>query len=500
MAISNLIANLYTVEAAANAASSALSGISAIGAPSGAAPIDDATAKRAELNIIELDETAAKISADVDQHKELVKSEEAVATKIGEHISDLQNTLTESNDQLAKMREAAGLSDSSGVGAEKKKLTDDLNEARARLQYLEDKSKGTAEDLKAIEEQKKAVTDLTAQLTDAEKRLRIADYELTHSDAWQKQLQAIADQQAVIKAEQQKQADEKKHLDEMKEDLAAREAKAQKVADDRAAQQAILDKQQQDAQAAATAQRKADLEKELGDVATVTTARVGIIHAAAAAAVQTVQTAVSDAGTQLQDVAAQVSTTIANTATQAVETAGTAIKAQVSSAMKSLLDLVGGGSQTSQDVQGGPDNRDIGSQFAGQFFDETGKIAGGSITDATYADYVKSYETAKKRYADDYKSGNLQDQFAEARQMMQLEMIWQQLGGFARFNSQTLEQIVSKLNDTNSAINSVRRTVSAPPPLPRMTPERALRFKPTIAPKKDDSKTMLQVLIRTGQL
>jgi len=469
------------------------------------------SAKRAELSIIELDEAAAKISADVDKHRQLVTAEEAVATTIGDHVTDLQNTLAESNDQLQQMREAAGLNDTSGVGAEKKKLTDDLNEARARLQYLEDRSKGTAEDLKAIETQKKAVDDLTAQLTDAEKRLRIADYELTHSDAWQKELQAIAEQQAVIKAEQQKQADEKKRLDAMKADLAEREAKAQKIADERAAQQAIIDKQQQEAQAAATAQRKADLQKELGDVALATKAHVGIIHSAAADAAQKVQDVVTDAGTQLEDTAAQVSQTIASTATQAVAETGAAIQKQLSSAMQSLLDLVAGGPQDANASGDSTKDREYGSQFAGQFRDEQGNIAGGSIGDPTYASYVQSFAASKKRSAADYAAGKGMDQAREAQFQSQLETIWVQLGGFARFH-ETLEQIVRMLDKQGTAISGISRTPSAsypprsaPPPSPTARPPRGqlwlnLPKKAPVVPKKDDPRTQMQVMIRTGQL
>jgi hypothetical protein len=397
------------------------------------------------------------------------------------------------------MRKAAGLGDESGVGAEKKKLTDDLNEARARLQYLEDMNAGAD----AIAAQKKAADDLTAQLAEVEKRFRVADYDLTHSDAWQKQLQAIADQQAVIKAEQQKQAEEGKHLDAMKADLAEREAKAQVLADERAVQQAVLDKQQQEAQTKAIAQRKADLQKELGDVAAATTAHVGIIRAAAAEATQQVQDAVDQAGTQLADTAAQVSQTIATTAENTVASAASSIAASASSAMKSLLDLVNGGPQTSQDY-GDPKgdwqkNKDIGSQFAGQFLDDTGQIGGGFIGDATYAAWVQAYIDSKKRLAADNAPGMQQYQGKEIQGQMQLEQLWQQLGGFARFN-ETLDQIWREQQKQSTAIAGMNKAVNAPRQRPTMSAGRVALYLPKPAPRPDPSKTQLQVLIRTGQL
>jgi len=490
-----LIRNLAAATASADAAATA---IESIPSPSGSAtlsPSDEASA-RAELRIIQIDEEGAKLQADLDERKKLVSAEEAVATKIGEHITDLQDVFAKANDQLQKMRDAAGLGDSSGVGAEKKKLTDDLNEARARLQYLEDTSKGTKDDLKAIETQKKTADDLTARLNDAEQRLRIADYELTHSDAWKKQLQTIADQEAAIKAEQEKQAEEKKRVDELKEVLATREAAAQKLADERAEQQAILDKQQQDAQAAATAQRKADLEKELGMLAESTAIHTLTIHAAAAEASTQVQTAVAQATTQLQDTATQASETIAASATAAVASAGAAITSQVSEAMKSLLALLAGGNQTSQDAQG-RDGHDIGSQFAGQFFDETGQIGGGAIGDATYATYVQAYIASKARYLADNAPGRQGYQFAEARQQQQLEALWQELGGFARFHK-TLEQIARDLQTQSSAISSVSRAVSAPKQ-PATSQARVQIFLPRFAPPKPPGQSLLS-LIRTGRL
>jgi len=460
---------------------------------------DDAKASaQAELNIINIDEEAARLQADLDQHKQLVTDEEAVATKMGEHVTDLQNSLQESNDQLQKMRDAAGLGDSSGVGAEKKKLTDDLNEARARLQYLEDTSKGTKDDLAAIETQKKAVDDLTTQLNDAEKRIRIADYELTHSDAYKQQLQQIADQQAAIVAEQQKQADEKKHLDELKEDLATREAAAQKLADERAAQQAILNKQQNDAQAAATAQRKADLEKELGVLTEHTTLQGLTLHAAAAEAVTDVQTAVNQASTTIQGTVGQATQTIGTVAATAVTDAGTRIAAHLSAAMKSLLDLVSGGDQTSQDVSGGAKGRDIGSQFAGQFFDDTGQIAGGAIGDPTYATWVQAFMDSKKRYEEDAATPGRQGfQFQEARQQQQLEAIWQQLGGLDRFHK-TLDQIWRMLKDQSSAVASIASNTKPPVAPPISTARLALHLpKPAPRPPTGDS---LRTLIMTGRL
>ncbi len=490
-----LIRNLAAATAGADAAAAAIESIPSPSSSATLSPSDEASA-RAELRIIQIDEEGAKLQAGLDEHKRLVADEEAVATKMGDHITDLQESLAESNDQLQKMREAAGLGDSSGVGAEKKKLTDDLNEARARLQYLEDTSKGTAEDLKAIETQKTAVVDLTAKLDDAEKRFRVADFELTHSEAWQKQLDAIAAQQAVIADEQKKQADEQKRIDEMKANLAARQAEAQKLDDERAAQQAILDKQQQDAQAAATAQRKADLEKELGMMAESTAVHVFTLHAAAAEASTQVQTAVDQASTQLQDMAAQASETIATNATAAVASAGAAITSQVSEAMKSLMALLAGGSQTSQETPSG-DGHDIGSQFAGQFFDETGQIGGGAIGDSTYATYVQAYIDSKARYLADNSPGKQQYQFEEARQQQQLEALWQELGGFDRFHK-TLEQIARDLQTQSSAISSVSRAVSAAKQ-PATSQARVQIYLPRFAPPKPPGQSLLS-LIRTGQL
>jgi hypothetical protein len=490
-----LVMNIRAATAAATTLATTLSGIGDSGLPTGATPIDDTAAKRAELNIIELDEAAAKIGQDVDKHKELITAEEAVATKIGDHVTDLQNALTASNDQLQEMRNAAGLGDESGVGAEKKKLTDDLNEARARLQYLEDTNAGAD----AIAAQKKAADDLTAQLTDAEKRFRVADYELSHSDAWQKQLQAIADQQALIKDEQQKQAEEQKHLDDMKADLAAREAEAQKLADERAAQQAIIDKQQQDAQAQALALRKAELQKELGDLTAATAAHVGIIRSAAAEATQQVQDAVTQGATQLVDTAAQVSQTIATTAATAVADAGKAIEEQMSAALKSLLDLVAGPPESANSFGDATKDKEYGSQFAGQFRDDQGNVSGGAISDPTYAAYVQAYIASKKRYEADNAPGMQQYQGREVQGQMELEQLWQQLGGEARFNA-TLDQIYRKLNDQSSAIAGINKAVNVPRPRPSLSSGRVALYLPKVAPRPDPNKNLIAILIRTGQL
>jgi membrane protein involved in colicin uptake len=489
---------IKNINAATQALAAQQSVAAAAGSTAGAPSADEETA-RAELRIIELDESAAKLKDDLVQHRAIVAREEATAAAIGDHVTDLRNALAESNNQLQQMREAAGLSDSSGVGAEKKKLTDDLNEARTRLQYLEDTSKGTKQDLDAIETQKKVVDDLTVQLTDAEKRLRIADYELTHSDAWRKELQAIADQQAVIKAEQQKQAEEQKRVDALKADLAAREAEAQKLADERAKQQAILDKKQQEAQAAATAQRKAELEKELGLISEATQLHVLTLHAAAAEAVVQVRAAVDQASTQLQGTVTQATQTIGDTAAAVVTTASTAIAANLSAAMQSLLGLVSGGPQNSTDVQSGPNSRDVGSPFAGQFFGDNGEIAGGSIGDPTYASFVQAFADSKQRYLDDNAPGKQKYQAGEALAQQQLEAIWVKTGGFARFH-ETLEQIYRMLKDqTNAAKASPRGTPRPPPPPP--PPTSGARFTihlPTMAPRPPTGDS-LATLIRTGR-
>lgn len=498
-----------------NAATQALAEQQALAAASGsaaAAPSTDEATARAELRIIELDESEARLKDDLERHQAIVTREEAAATAIGNHITDLQNALADSNDQLRKMREVAGLDDASGVGAEKKKLAADLAEANIRLRYLEDTSKGTADDLRAMEAQKKAVEDLTAQLNDAEKRFRVADYELTHSDAWQAQLKAIADQQAVIAKAQQQQAAEQKRIDVMKADLAVREAAIQKLEAERAQQQAILDKQQKEAAAQAAADRKAQLQQELGMLSTAAQQHVAVLKATGAAVEQQVQ----NAGVTIQAAAVTASTSIATNATAVVQAAGTAIAQRMSESLANLLSILTGGA-------GGPTGAG-GGNYGGQGFedrskdpfaqemakrmpnspDPRGEMTGGYIGDDTYAEWVKDYAYTQTPTA----PADWRLQFQKAQDAANLNLLWQALGGLARFHK-TLDQMVALMKQQGTAIAGLspqgsRATPSSSTPHVTVDPARARLYLPL--PGASSSKPqpkpwfVLQALIRTGQL
>jgi trimeric autotransporter adhesin len=445
MSFNGLILTLGTITAAAQGAATAIDGITTPAAPQASAATTAASDLLAKL--------------------------QGISDNLTLKINGLTQNLTDSNAKLDAMREAAGLNTDSGIGAENKKLSDDLNEARARLQYLEDKSTGTDADKQAIADKQKAVDDMTAKMDESTKQLRIAEYELTHSDAYQAQLAQIAAEQKAQADYQAQQAEEVKQLDAAKADLAAKQA-----ADVAAA-------------AAAAKQASADLAAKQAENAAKQIAVIKSTQEAVQQQVQQATTAIATATTQ-------ATTTISTAAATAVETAGAAITAKLSDAMQSLMDLIANPSSGDISPSSGPGSHDFGTQYAGVFFDSTGQ-AGGSIGDATYATYVQAFIDSVARYKADNSAGNQKYQGAEALAQKQLEDIWIKTGGYARFH-ETLAQIADALK---------KQTAVAPAPHPAQQQAAAISkanlymyMPPPPKPPAPPPPATLQAMLSTGQL
>ncbi|HSY50396.1 MAG TPA: hypothetical protein VLC46_16410 [Thermoanaerobaculia bacterium] len=379
-------------------------------------------------------------------------------------IDTLNTALTDSNAKLDAMREAAGLNPDSGLGAENKKLGDALNEAQARLQYLEDKSAGTDADKRAIADQQKAVDDMTAKLNDSAKQLRIAEYELTHSDAYQQQLAEMAAEQQQQAEYQAQQADAAKKIADATDELTHSDAYQQILAEIAAEQKALADYQAQQADELKKLDAaKADLAaKQAADVAAAAQQVAGVagnlnvIKNAQAAIAQQVQqatttivAATTQATTAITAAATQATAAIATDATTTISNTWQAISGKLDDAMQSLSNWMADFDRATNgpfetNVPNGPNS--VGTNYASQFYDPTtGQIAGGAIGDSTYATYVQAFADSVQRYKADNAPGLQQYQQQEDLAQQQLEMVWMQTGGYQRFH-ETLKQIVDKLN------------------------------------------------------
>ncbi len=141
-----------------------------------------------------LDSTAEKattagsaLEGQTSESEKLLEHEQAVARVLSDAVENANKMIESANTALDEMSEKAGVTDKSGAGAKVKDLNAELNEARNRLQYLQDTNASGS----AISDQSKTVDSISKQLDEAEKNLRVTTYEFQHSDAYKEQLAAI---------------------------------------------------------------------------------------------------------------------------------------------------------------------------------------------------------------------------------------------------------------------------------------------------------------------
>lgn len=136
----------------------------------------------------------------------------AAAEEFKGTIDAASQALADANARMIALRIAAGVDRADGVVAT---INVAMQEARATLQYLQDKGSDAA----SIATQTKAVADLQKKLDEAAKAQRIAVYDFEHSTAYKTQLQTIADEKADIAKKQEEYAAQQAKVEALKKDL-----------------------------------------------------------------------------------------------------------------------------------------------------------------------------------------------------------------------------------------------------------------------------------------
>jgi len=226
---------------------------------------------RARDILYKLDDAEDQVRARIDEISKAIESEDEKAAAINASIEATNHAITEGEERLRAMADAAGVNEASGAGGKVKALSDSLKEAQDRLQYLRDKGAKEPE----IAAAESTITKIQAGLADAEKALRIATYEFEHSDAFKKQQEEIVAEKKKLEDEKKALAAEAERQKAVKERAEAEQKRLAEIEERKRKQQEILDARRRDEE---TKQRAED-RKAIADALAVLAGKTQLLGA-----------------------------------------------------------------------------------------------------------------------------------------------------------------------------------------------------------------------------
>jgi hypothetical protein len=313
---------------------SSLFGGSGDTSPGGGDTAEDTAAPPAEgesaLNALDadFDEREKGLREMIDARKAHLEDEQKGIDEATRHVEALQDAVANATRGLDQMAEQAGLTETSGAGAVVKKLNDQLREAQEKMQYLRDTGQAGTQ----VTAQQKLIDDLTKKADEAQKTLRVASYEFTHSQAYEAQQALIAKQQKEAELAQARAEKERIRLENEKAESERLAEKLQALEDERGKQRAILDKKKADEDVQLlTATQTQILEHHTTVVQNIAQVMVGSFYATMKVA--------QDQAAVVADIAATAAADISGSADEAVNNINDAYQH-----LSDLVDSIGGDS------------------------------------------------------------------------------------------------------------------------------------------------------------